>query len=97
MVQALKRETSLEGRGRDQFVRFYTRRLMATELVEPRDVLRYDKNYTALRVSPDQAFKGDIQGLNPNFFELVEGQPAKRRINPGDPIFGDNVVLKTRS
>lgn len=97
MVQSLKRETSaILGRGRDEYVRFYNRRLMATERIEPRDVLRYGKNYEALRVSPDDFPKGDIQGMNPLLFDMVEGQPAKRRINPGDPIFGDNVVLKPR-
>lgn len=94
MVKALKREQPLGGLGRDEYVRFYNRRLMATERIEPRDTLRYGKNYAAFRVSQDDKPKGDIEGLNPMLFDLADGQPATRRINPGDPISGNNVTLK---
>lgn len=92
MIECLKGQRPVVGLGRHDYAAKWARRLVATAEIQPREAMRYGKNYSALRWKGE---KGDWKGINPMMAEdFVEGQPAKQKIVAGDPISGDNVVIK---
>jgi pseudaminic acid synthase len=73
---------------RDMFLR-HNRRLLAHRPIAAGETLHFGVNYGCYRSPTD-----DMSGMHGMAWELVEGQPAKQDIAPGQGVNGNNVTVK---